>query len=311
MAGDIPSGEQSVFHFLDIFALGCGLEACTAAFRQQWGLAVVGVMGAVVFHLFGTKWAIIQSHLWPRLSARIEVIARNPRRRFIARLVSVLSVVGYFALTMVLYLNRLHMAAAQVPSPITWPHLAPPEAGIYLRRKPAIEKPAAMAPPRKLTDDEIAMGAEPAGPPHPDVSDPSLGEEQRLNEMSVAQLQEHLAGTIRKLKEFDEKWHYPEWRGPSEPVPDDSGRVPPEKMKEYWKRYEAWRETIFEVRPKKRAQAFKDAFPQIGTLVGYLHNRWPDIQEGDDCFVQDKMIENAALGCAGYIQAVLDKSRRQ
>lgn len=32
MAGEIPSGQGSVFHFLDIFALGCGWRpwpACT------------------------------------------------------------------------------------------------------------------------------------------------------------------------------------------------------------------------------------------------------------------------------------------
>ena len=34
MAGETPTGDGSVFHFLDIFALGCGLEACSALFYR-------------------------------------------------------------------------------------------------------------------------------------------------------------------------------------------------------------------------------------------------------------------------------------
>jgi hypothetical protein len=104
MAGEIPSGEGSVFHFLDIFALGCGLEACAALFagRSIW-LVVAGVLGAIAFHLLGTKWPVIKTRLWPRLVLFFEWIGNS--RRF--RTGALTLVVGYFAVAGILYIERL------------------------------------------------------------------------------------------------------------------------------------------------------------------------------------------------------------
>jgi hypothetical protein len=69
LAGDIPSGHASVFHFLDIFALGCGLEAL-AGLHKGDPLWIIGayVAGAVGFHLLGTKWPLIEEKLGPRIA---------------------------------------------------------------------------------------------------------------------------------------------------------------------------------------------------------------------------------------------------
>jgi hypothetical protein len=118
MAGEIPSGEGSVFHFLDIFALGCGLEACAALFngKSLW-LVAGGVAGAVGFHLLGTKWPVIKLRLWPRLASGIEAIASNRSYRFGALAL----VVGYFAFAGLLYIHDLRsdLNAYAMPRTIT------------------------------------------------------------------------------------------------------------------------------------------------------------------------------------------------
>ena len=104
MPGEVPSGEGSVFHFLDIFALGCGLEACSAFFSgKSLGLVFGAVLGAVGFHVLGTKWGQIRGRLGPRLAAVLDRIGRDPAYRAIA-LVLVLS---YFVVSAVLYVVRL------------------------------------------------------------------------------------------------------------------------------------------------------------------------------------------------------------
>src|ERR1035437_965276 len=69
LAGEIPSGHGSVFHFLDIFALGFGLAAVDSlvAGRSLW---VVGgcVIAAIAIHILGTKWPLIRERLGPRLA---------------------------------------------------------------------------------------------------------------------------------------------------------------------------------------------------------------------------------------------------
>ncbi|HTU46666.1 MAG TPA: hypothetical protein VMF91_16485 [Bryobacteraceae bacterium] len=100
MAGEVPSGETSVFHFLDIFALGCGLEACAALFqgRSLW-LVAAGVIGAIAFHLLGTKWQSIRKFLRPGLSIALDRIAKDRRYRLIALVL----VVGYFCVRLTHY----------------------------------------------------------------------------------------------------------------------------------------------------------------------------------------------------------------
>ena len=94
MSGEIPTGHGSVFHFLDIFALGCGLEACAALFagRSLW-LVMAGVLGAVGFHLVGTQWPSIKRWLGPRLSTTLDQIGSDRRYRITALVL----VVGYFS----------------------------------------------------------------------------------------------------------------------------------------------------------------------------------------------------------------------
>jgi len=78
MAGEIPSGESSVFHFLDIYALGFGLEACGALFlRKSWWWVALGVIGSIFFHLLGTKWPRIKPRVSPRFASMMERIAAN------------------------------------------------------------------------------------------------------------------------------------------------------------------------------------------------------------------------------------------
>ena len=173
--------------------------------------------------------------------------------------------------------------------------------------KPAVPKHAV----QQLSDDEIARGAEPRGAPHPLISDPSVTEEQRLNRMSFSELQAYLAETVRKLKEFEEKWHYPEPQAFDPPAEGPDGKVPKEQLDNYWKELGRRQNNVYEVRPRKRAQAFRKNFPQIESLASYLYQRWPEIQGMENCFVPDKMLEGVAQGCAGYIQAVIDKLRRQ
>jgi hypothetical protein len=104
MAGEIPTGEGSVFHFLDIFALGCGLEACSALWsgKPSWEV-VAGIIGAIAFHLIGTKWPTIRTSLWPSLSSRLESVGNNRRLRFAVLAV----IVGYFLITGLLYIRKL------------------------------------------------------------------------------------------------------------------------------------------------------------------------------------------------------------
>lgn len=61
MSGEIPTGSGSVFHFLDIFALGCGLEALSGLHKGDpiWQV-LLWVAGAIAFHVIGTKWESIK-----------------------------------------------------------------------------------------------------------------------------------------------------------------------------------------------------------------------------------------------------------
>ncbi len=95
MAGEIPSGEGSVFHFLDIYALGFGLEACGALFLgKSWWWVALGVVGSIFFHLLGTKWSRIKPKIWPRLASALELISGN---RLYRRSIFVLMVIAFFA----------------------------------------------------------------------------------------------------------------------------------------------------------------------------------------------------------------------
>src|ERR1700690_414454 len=208
MAGEIPSGEQSVFHFLDIFALGFGLEACSAAVHRQWGLAFVCVVGSVGFHLLGTKWATIQTQLSPRLRSGIQIVTSNHRYRIVARIAAVLLVGGDFATRGDLYLYdwRVKSVVGPAPPSINWPHIPPPKGMDYpVLSKPKL-RPIAHHPivrPR-LTEDEISRGMEPEGAPNLGGSNTKwLDEQKRLNSMSLGELRSYLADTIAKLMKFD------------------------------------------------------------------------------------------------------------
>jgi hypothetical protein len=188
-------------------------------------------------------------------------------------------------------------------------------------RRTQIEKsqpptPQRVPPPenkvvKQPSDDEMARGVEPDGPPHPAINDPSLTEEQRLNKMSSTEFQDYLAGTVRKLKEFEQRWHYPETQSFDPPAEGADGTVPQNQLREYWKEVDRRQHNYFEIRPRKRFQAFKKEFPQVESLAAYLYQRWPGIQGMDNCFAQEKMLEGSAQGCAEYIQDVLNTSRRQ
>jgi hypothetical protein len=71
LGDEIPTEHGSVFHFLDIFALGCGLEALAGLHKGDslWVVAA-WVGGAIAFHMLGTKWPWIKE----RLDARSAVI---------------------------------------------------------------------------------------------------------------------------------------------------------------------------------------------------------------------------------------------
>jgi hypothetical protein len=89
LAGEIPEGHGSVFHFLDIFALGCGLEALAGLHKGDplWIVAAY-VIGAVAFHLLGTKWPLIRAKLGERAARLI---------RWAVMALSIL-LIGYIAL---------------------------------------------------------------------------------------------------------------------------------------------------------------------------------------------------------------------
>lgn len=61
------------------------------------------MVGAVGFHLLGTKWPIIKTRLRPRLSSWLEAIGNN--RRF--RLAVLTVIIGYFLITGLLYIRKL------------------------------------------------------------------------------------------------------------------------------------------------------------------------------------------------------------
>jgi hypothetical protein len=96
MTGEIPTGEHSVFHFLDIFALGCGLEACASFFKGESRWKVAGEVGsAIAFHLIGTKWPRIKNKLWPTLAELLDRISKNRWVRFGTLAI----VLGYFTVS--------------------------------------------------------------------------------------------------------------------------------------------------------------------------------------------------------------------
>ena len=101
MAGEIPSGEGSLFHFLDIYALGFGLEACGALFLgKSWGWVALGVGGSIFFHLLGTKWPRIKPVIGPRVASTLERITSNrPYRRsiYVLMILATLASIGYRA----------------------------------------------------------------------------------------------------------------------------------------------------------------------------------------------------------------------
>src|ERR1700739_3089674 len=94
MSGEIPAGHGSVFHFLDIFALGCGLEAA-AGLHKGDPLWMVGawIGGAIAFHLVGTNWPLIHQWVGPLFSSILYWTA------------SVASV--FMAISIILYVSQL------------------------------------------------------------------------------------------------------------------------------------------------------------------------------------------------------------
>src|SRR5277367_5814766 len=103
MSGEIPTGEGSVFHFLDIFALGCGLEACAALFKGEYWKVLLGVAGAIALHLIGTNWPLIKTKLAPNLASFLERVGRSKRLRIAALFL----VVGYFVALLWLFLYKI------------------------------------------------------------------------------------------------------------------------------------------------------------------------------------------------------------
>jgi hypothetical protein len=99
VAGEIPSGEGSVFHFLDIYALGFGLEACGALFLgKPWWWVALGVIGSIFFHLLGTKWPRIKPLIGPRFALAFERITSNRSYRrviYSAMVIAILVSIGF------------------------------------------------------------------------------------------------------------------------------------------------------------------------------------------------------------------------
>jgi hypothetical protein len=109
---EIPTGHGSVFHFLDIFALGCGLEALAGLHKGDplW-VVIAWVSGAVAFHLLGTQWPQVKA----RLDARSAVLVY-----WSVRAASVLAV-GYGLMSVVFFLLQLRsdLDAYVMPRAIT------------------------------------------------------------------------------------------------------------------------------------------------------------------------------------------------
>jgi hypothetical protein len=99
MAGEIPSGEGSVFHFLDIYALGFGLEAVGALFLgKSWRWIALGVVGSILFHLLGTNWPRIRPVIGPRIASTLERITSNRLYRrsiYILMILAIVASVGF------------------------------------------------------------------------------------------------------------------------------------------------------------------------------------------------------------------------
>jgi len=106
VAGEIPSGEGSVFHFLDIYALGFGLEACGALFLgKAWGWVALGVVGSIFFHLLGTNWPRIKPRIWPHFASGLERISNN---RLYRRSIFALMIIAFSTSVGFAFYRRYH-----------------------------------------------------------------------------------------------------------------------------------------------------------------------------------------------------------
>jgi len=159
--------------------------------------------------------------------------------------------------------------------------------------KPASKRPADRHEQERLW--RMARGEEPNGPPHPYIDDPSLTEEQRLNRMSVGELQKYLADTVLKLKEFEQRWDYPESQTFDAPPEGPDGKQDPDQIKRYFRELEKRQNNVNELRPRKRAEAFKKEFPRVDLPGSYLYQRWPDVEGMENCVLQEKMNDRRKL----------------
>jgi hypothetical protein len=104
MGGEIPSGEGSVFHFVDIFALGFGLAAVESlvAGRSLWLVAGCS-LAAWILHLIGTKWSRIKTLFGPAVSSVLDRVGSDRRYRVLALVLTF----GYFGVNGLFYIRQL------------------------------------------------------------------------------------------------------------------------------------------------------------------------------------------------------------
>jgi hypothetical protein len=113
VSGEIPTGEGSVFHFLDIYALGFGLEACAALFLgKSWGWVALGVAGSILFHLLGTNWPRIKPKVQPRFASAVELISSS---RIYRKSIFVLIIIAFLGSVGFGIYRRYHSRTAFVP----------------------------------------------------------------------------------------------------------------------------------------------------------------------------------------------------
>ncbi len=178
MAGEIPSGEGSVFHFLDIFALGFGLEACAALFKGQWWQAAGGVFGAVAFHVAGTKWPQIKSKLSPRYASIVERIESNQLYRQIAYFLIISAMLMYVGFRVYRHYRQPGVVSPTKPKPL-------PPSPSPVAQEPPPPKPA----PKR-------------GGHHPaPVSGTGLNRYERMPSQNLATEALALAAKIRRLED--------------------------------------------------------------------------------------------------------------
>jgi hypothetical protein len=162
VASEIPSGEGSVFHFLDIYALGFGLEACGALFLgKSWWWVALGVLGSIFFHLLGTNWPRIKPNIWPRLASALEWISSN--RLYRRSTLTLITVAFLVSVGLALYRHYHRPSLIQsAPSTQTIASSVKVESSAPIASpKPKAQSPVKAVPRKKIAQPPVAKPAPP------------------------------------------------------------------------------------------------------------------------------------------------------